>query len=149
VKQKEYNPFPNKSHCKEYADYRKHVVCEENRRKYVGINKNEKLIAKFKIDGCIITEGKRCDFLVLICEEKIAYFIELKGCDLAKAAGQLNRSINLLIKYLSDHKINARITLTRVNTHDLRNSEYMKLERKIKSLNGTVVRKGGVLKEDL
>ncbi len=46
------------------------------------------------VDGCQITNGVRCDKL-LICEDN-EYFIELKGSDVKHAIEQLKASINQL-----------------------------------------------------
>ena len=63
------------------------IVCEENKRKFIGLNKNRKTILKVKVDGCLKKiEGKRCDWLLIDISANIAYFIELKGSDVKPIA---------------------------------------------------------------
>jgi len=72
------------------------IVCEEHKRKIVFINDKHSLVKKIEIDGCQITDGLRCDYLVMY--DKIQNFIELKGKDLNHAFKQLIRSLELLGK---------------------------------------------------
>ena len=46
------------------------------------------------VDGCQITDGARCDYLIKL--ENKEYFVELKGQDLRHAFTQLKNSITLL-----------------------------------------------------
>ena len=48
------------------------------------------------MDGCAITDGIRCDYLLRRSEEELEYFIELKGCNVGHAIDQLRASINQL-----------------------------------------------------
>jgi hypothetical protein len=89
------------------------------------------------IDGCMIKNGKRCDFLVIYPENSSVYFVELKGSDLFQAVDQINQSLNILLPYLNNTKINARIVLTKVSVPDIRNSStLLKFEKRVKLLNG-------------
>jgi hypothetical protein len=69
------------------------IVCEEKRRKFIGKNNNRKPILKVEVDGCLITKGTRCDWLLVDIDGNIAHFIELKGNDLKKAFLQLEKTI--------------------------------------------------------
>jgi hypothetical protein len=108
------------------------ITAEEKGKKYIGHNKSGKLFGRFRVDGCLIGEGKKCDFLILDCKEKKAYFIELKGKDILTALEQIDQSIEILFPKLSDFSINARIVLSKANPPDLRSSKYIKIERKLK-----------------
>ena len=44
---------------------------------------------RIQIDGCVIKEGKRCDWLLESCEHGDQFFIELKGSCLDDAIKQL------------------------------------------------------------
>lgn len=58
------------------------LVVKENKCKCVFSNPNQHLLTKIKVDGCQITDGIRCDYLILDhCHNE--YFVELKGKDLA------------------------------------------------------------------
>jgi hypothetical protein len=143
-----HNPFPEKE-CLEFSDKRTIIAAEEQKKKFIGYNKERKLFSKFRVDNCLIKKGRKCDFLILDCEEQKAYFIELKGKDLLSAVEQIDHSIDRLISYLADHRINARIVLSKVSSPDLRSTKYIKLERRIKKLKGNLLKKVKILEENL
>ena len=70
------------------------IKCEENKRKILFLNPNRKLVRKIKVDGCQITDGLKCDFLVKFNDTE--NFVELKGSDISHAFKQLSRTISLL-----------------------------------------------------
>lgn len=83
-----------KLHCTaEVAD--KLLVLEENKRKCVFVNPRGNLLTKVIVDGCQITEGVRCDYLVLDASQN-EYFVELKGKDIPHAIEQLESTIRQL-----------------------------------------------------
>lgn len=71
----------------------KKIVCEENTRKFTGLNQSEKEILKVQVDHCLPIQGKRCDWLLIDIVDHIAHFIELKGCEVKQALLQLENSI--------------------------------------------------------
>ena len=71
------------------------IVLEEKGKKMTFINKERKVIRKIQVDDCAITEGKRCDWLV-INDEHYEHFVELKGNDVVYACEQLSVSITRL-----------------------------------------------------
>lgn len=79
------------------------IVLEENRKKMTFHNKQRKDIRKIKVDGCAMTEGKRCDYLV-INDKDCEHFVELKGTDVEHACEQLSISITKLSKNLKQEK---------------------------------------------
>lgn len=119
------------------CDNRKILVLREKKCQYVFYNDNQFDICQVDIDGCMIKNGKRCDFLVIYPENSSVYFVELKGSDLFQAVDQINQSLNILLPYLNNTKINARIVLTKVSVPDIRNSStLLKFEKRVKLLNG-------------
>lgn len=70
------------------------IVFQENRSKLIILNKNQINTNKITVDDCEITEGLRCDFMLL--GDNIEYFIELKGQDIEHAIKQLISTINKL-----------------------------------------------------
>ncbi|MEK5325846.1 hypothetical protein [Aeribacillus sp. FSL M8-0254] len=102
--------------CLEYNDNRSLVTVEENGRGIKFINNKRKKVALYRVDGCILTEGIKCDFLFLINEDKRAFFIELKGSDLEKAVQQISKTIEQLHPYLPEYILEGRIITTRVRT---------------------------------
>jgi hypothetical protein len=136
--------------CLEFFDKRSIINIEENKRKYIVKNTNKKDFTLYKIDDCVIIDGQRCDFLLLNCDENglVAYFIELKGADLLHAIRQIDTTLTSLLDDLKDYKvINVRIVLSKVNAPNLRSSEYIKLEKKIRKLGGTIKQQVRVLEE--
>jgi len=125
-------PFKDKGHSTEYR-YK---------------NQSSNHLAKYRVDGGLISDdGAKCVFLLLNCEQKQSYFIELKGSDIIRAIEQIDRSIDLLKCNLSDFAFFARIVLTRVNTADLRHTKFLKLEKKVKSLKGDLKKQTKLLEE--
>ncbi len=70
------------------------IKCEENKRKIIFNNSKRESVRKITVDGCQITDGLRCDYL--IAHNINEYFIELKGEDIKHAFEQLKNSINIL-----------------------------------------------------
>jgi hypothetical protein len=115
---------------------------------YKYINQSASHLAKYRVDGGLISDSDaKCDFLLLNCEQKQSYFIELKGSDIIRAVEQIDRSIDMLKDKLSDFAFFARIVLTRVNTIDLKSSRLIKLEKKVKSLQGNLKKQSRLLEE--
>ncbi|MBL7784628.1 MAG: hypothetical protein JNM36_01880 [Chitinophagales bacterium] len=140
------------AHCLEWCDQRQNISVEENKRKYLASNTQQNTFALYRIDGCVIKDGERCDFLLLKCEENgiIAYFIELKGSDLTRALEQINASIDKLLPKLKPHlAVHARIVLTKVNAPDIKGSDYIKLSKKIRQLGGTIKQQVRLIEEKL
>ncbi len=123
-------PFAQKE-CEKYTDRRRKISVEEKKKQYILNNPQGDEVCLIKVDDCLIKEGTKCDYLVLNCDQKIAYFIELKGCDFLKAVEQINRSIDLLSKQISEYKINVRIVISKIHAPDLKSNQYKKLEKKI------------------
>jgi hypothetical protein len=115
---------------------------------FIYYNNSLDALTKYRIDGCLISDnGAKCDYLLLNCKKKKSYFIELKGSDLLRAVEQIDRSIDILLEHLNEFSIEGRIVLTRVNTIDLRNSKYLKLEKRIRNLNGELKKQSRQMNE--
>lgn len=68
------------------------IKFEENKRVIIFKNPTCMLCQRVQVDGCAITEGKRCDKL-LIDWRGDEYYVELKGNDIAKAIEQIMATI--------------------------------------------------------
>lgn len=68
------------------------ISLKEKRSRIVFINPNRQKIRKIEIDGCFITEGIRCDWL-LIDYNCVEHYVELKGSDVRHAIAQIERTI--------------------------------------------------------
>jgi len=117
-------PFRDKGHSTEY--------------RYT--NRSSDHLSKYRVDGGLIADDdKKCDFLLLNCEKKQSYFIELKGSDISTAIEQIDRSIDLLKNHLPDFTFFARIVVTRVNTPQLEiSNKFLRIKKKVESLNGNL-----------
>ncbi len=132
----------DKKHAEYWHEIPQIAVCRERRSKYSYDNqKRQNYLALYHVDGGIITrnDAKKCDYLLINCDQKEAFFIELKGSDLIQAIRQIDVSIESLKEKLANNiAIHARIVLTRVNTTDLKNTRLLNFEKKIKRLGGSV-----------
>ncbi|WP_163023851.1 hypothetical protein [Pseudomonas viridiflava] len=61
-------------------------------------NPAKRELLRTKVDGCLIVEGKRCDWMIVDRETGTEVFIELKGCDVLEGVKQLGVSVNALSK---------------------------------------------------
>lgn len=95
----------------------------------------------YQIDGYIITEGNKCDCLILAGqdvaeggEEKWkSIFVELKGTDVLHALRQLDASLdNALFRHPSVNEVHARIVAKSFPANNA-NTEFEKARRKFKT----------------
>lgn len=124
--------------CLEFYDRRKMASVEELGKELRVENESEKEIAVYRVDGCLIQQNQCCDYLLLIIEDKCAYFIKLKGSHIEKAIKQLNASIDKFYPKLSTYKINAWIISSKARTPALRSSHMIKLKQRLKKLKGSL-----------
>jgi len=75
------------------------------------LNPDQHMGTKVTVDDCEITEGIRCDYLLLIKSQEM--FIELKGQDIDHAVKQLERTMSLLSTDLQKKKKTTFIICTR------------------------------------
>ncbi|MBD3587917.1 hypothetical protein [Bacteroides sp. GM023] len=93
------------------------VVVKEKKCKCIFLNPNQYSLTKITVDGCQITEGIKCDYLILDhCHNE--YFVELKGKDLPHAVEQLEASIQQLSAKNSTVKKQAIIVSSRYPSND-------------------------------
>jgi len=67
------------------------IAVSENTRKFEIRNDKSRLVYTVEVDGCLINDGKRCDYLFEI--DKLVIYVELKGSDIQKAYNQLIATI--------------------------------------------------------
>lgn len=123
------------------------IVCEENNVRYIANNTKIAIVYKFKIDGEVISNSqqKRCDYLVENETTRNAYFVELKGADIAKAYLQLRETIHAFADCLSDYYIHCRVVCSKIPTHNINGSEYRNLRKICKDIQ----QKSRQLEEDI
>lgn len=124
------------------------IVSKDNKnsRKHIAVNSAQNLVGQYRLDGDVIKQETACDFLVLNDDKKVAYFIELKGSDVNKAAKQINSSIEKLKKKLEGYTIYCRIVCTKVRTNNIKGTDYRKLKEKY---HNKVLCRENELKEDI
>jgi hypothetical protein len=78
-------------------------------------NPQEQSVEQIEVDGCAITEGRRCDWLVRLVDapSKEEIFVELKGAGISDAIEQLRESISKLSVQKNTHPKRAVIVFTR------------------------------------
>jgi hypothetical protein len=125
-------------------------VCEDRgiKTRYIYENKDGDHLSKYSVDGGLIADnGAKCDFLLLNCDKQNSYFIELKGSDIIRAIEQINRSIDVLRSKLTDFSVFGRIILTRVNTIEIKDIRYFRLQKRLKQLQGDLLQRSRELRE--
>ena len=146
-------PFAQKfDDCLDFEhEIRPLVVCRDHKGKseYRYNNQSRNHLSLYRVDACLIADtGAKCDYLLLNCDQSMAFFIELKGSDLIQAVRQIDRAISLLSLGLKAFPVfHGRIALTRVNTTDFKNSEYLKLQKRLKALGGDLRQGSKVLSD--
>lgn len=115
------------------------------KQKHTSYNDSKSDVSHYQIDGVVIKDGNKCDFLVMKdSEPKTAYLIELKGSDLCWAAMQLQSTANALRTALSDYNLCYRIVANKCKTQEIETAEFKKYRMKW----GKQLRYGSLSMED-
>lgn len=109
--------------------YDSQIVSEENSRSHIAYNNSHKRMNHYHIDGNVIKQGLRCDYLLINETEHIAYLIELKGSDLSKAARQLEVTEQVLHSQLPQTR-RYRIVASKCKTQEIESTEFRKYRHK-------------------
>lgn len=105
------------------------VVSKENGREHRAHNVNAKTVFQYHVDGDVIREGMRCDFLVMVEEGRMAYLIELKGSDIGHAVLQLDATERHLRSELAGWTMRYRIVCTKSRTHSLESAAFKRFKK--------------------
>lgn len=101
----------NNNRCLEYKDNEhSKVTCQENGLRYEVKNNNSSIIAKYHVDGQVISGNeKKCDYMLInYCTDHCkVIFIELKGQNVPRAFEQISNTVVQLRQDL-DHLPNVR-----------------------------------------
>lgn len=90
-------------------------------------------VTQYRIDGYVITQGNKCDYLVMNETDSIAFLIELKGSDLSWAAQQLaSTEENLRHIFAKDYEFRFRIVASKCKTQEIESTEFRKYRAKWK-----------------
>ncbi|WP_418894074.1 hypothetical protein [Limibacterium fermenti] len=147
--------YTDKSYI-EFRDRRSKVVLEDKkggRVSYQGINKEEKELIAYRIDGGIMKDGTglKCDYGLYTVSSDVLRLIELKGSDLGKAIKQIKHTLRYLLgdSILGVNVIHGRMVLSKARTPDLYSSEEKELIKILKQHNGNLLKATRVLKEGI
>ncbi len=125
------------------------ILVEENKKRY--ILQNSSGVCKVRIDGCLILAQDRakCDFMVIICDTKDVYFIELKGRDLLRAVEQLSQTIDYFKSQITG-RVFARVVLSKVaNPRAIEvDAKIVKLRKLLKQYGGNLAYSSGTYEKD-
>lgn len=97
-----------------------------NRQKHIANNRSLAYVTHYQIDGVVIRQGNKCDYLLINENTKVAYLIELKGQDLTWAAKQLEATANALSLNARGYKVQYRIVANKCTTHEIESSGFKK-----------------------
>lgn len=101
------------------------IVLQEKRCKITFNNVSRNTVRQVEIDGCVIKNGKRCDWL-LITIDSTEHYIELKGCDIKRAVKQIERTIIIVSEDAIKLKKHSFIISTRcpIMSTEIQNIKY-------------------------
>jgi hypothetical protein len=88
------------------------VSLSERRSKITFLNPEQRSVRRVQVDGCAITDGMRCDYL-LIDHTGHEHYVELKGSDVSHALDQIMRSIEQLSVEARTHPKSSYVSSTR------------------------------------
>ena len=86
--------------CSELSS-NKIISVSENKRKFIIQNHSNYKINKVTVDGCLIKDSKKCDYLFEILPKedvKKVFYVELKGSHIKEAIEQLETTVKFCQK---------------------------------------------------
>jgi len=101
------------------------IVVSENRREFRIDNRLKNQINRVEVDGCLIKNGQKCNYLFEIIEQNRVFYVELKGSHISEAVRQLEATI----KFCKNEHINSqkssfivasKVPKSRTNTQNLK-----------------------------
>lgn len=92
---------------------------------HIAYNKDASFVTHYQVDGVVIKDGNKCDFLLFNEDKKTAYLIELKGSDLTWAAKQLQATEQRLSAQLAPYQpLQYRIIANKCRTSEIETAEF-------------------------
>lgn len=95
-------------------------------RTHIGYNRKSARVTHYQIDGVVITQGNKCDYLLINEDTCTAYLIELKGSDLCWAAVQLASTEKALAPQLAGYSLCYRIVASKCKTQEIESAKFKK-----------------------
>lgn len=152
---KESKTFANVYDDRSYIisdDNRQTVTVQENGRKYILHNSQQKHLTVYKIDGGLIKDKNetKCDFGIYV-EDNWLFLVELKGGDYEHALRQIENTIRLLVVQpnIAVGKLNARVVLSKARVPDTLTTKEKKLKKLLNKYHGTLDKKSQAMTENL
>jgi hypothetical protein len=89
---------PDGRECGTFVRHQKIALSGKKTTRLYLLNSTEREVEQIEVDGCAITEGKRCDWLIRLNDatSKEEIYVELKGSAVYHAVEQLRASIERL-----------------------------------------------------
>jgi hypothetical protein len=89
---------PDGRECSTFLRGKRIALSGKKTTKLYLLNPTERQVEQIEVDGCAITEGKRCDWLVRLNDEasKEEIYVELKGSAVYHGVEQLRATIERL-----------------------------------------------------
>ena len=117
---------------------------KNSRSKFRIQNPQKTKVRVIQVDDCVITTGKRCDYLVVLSDNQELY-IELKGSKVSYAVEQIIASIPQLTADKSKPKLgfvcSTRCPINSTETQKLKKTARTKHNLKLTIKNGEIVHK--------
>lgn len=123
------------AHCLKKQTRESRLPVEERRSKVTFVNQHRKRLLLYHIDDCIIQSGKRCDYGLIVEEDKTIYLIELKGSNIEEACRQIEATLERIHNICPQLHIVAVIVATRRRTPAISGSAMNALKRRLVKLN--------------
>ena len=101
---------------------------------HIALNDKPSFVTHYHIDGIVIADGPRCDFLLMNEDTRLAYLIELKGRRINKAIDQLEATAQALKPQLADYSLRYRIVASRSRTQEINSSKFLKFKKEHKNV---------------
>lgn len=108
----------NFGHCERHTRSPR-IVLEERRSKICFLNPLRNAVRCVKIDDCVLTEGPRCDHLILggdaviLGDGPVEQYVELKGADVRRALIQITTTIGKISEAPRTSRKKAYVVSTR------------------------------------
>lgn len=81
------------------------LTFSEKKSTFQVINAERRKLEKHQVDGCLIVDGIKCDWLLVDSETGKEIYIELKGSDIKHAVDQICSTVNALTRDLKGVKL--------------------------------------------
>jgi len=130
-------------------DKRATAVFQEEAKEYRAENPRQRRILRYRVDGQMVTDGERCDFLMGVPQLNGVYLIELKGANLKKTASQILATLRSLENRIAPYRWHARVVVSRVQRPAVRPAIVIKLEKRLAARGGRLRYASQVLVEHI